>query len=54
MVRSSAFSYLCFAKTGCGSAKPRLEQAPPLVFALAFHYFCIDNYKMNRKHESRR
>ena len=35
-----AFHYICFTKIGCGSAKPRREQAPPLVFALAFHYIC--------------
>ena len=35
-----AFHYIYFTKIGCGSAKPRREQAPPLVFALAFHYIC--------------
>ena len=35
-----AFRYICFTKIGCGSAKPRREQAPPLVFALAFLYLC--------------
>ena len=35
-----AFRYLCFTKTGGGSAKPVRMQAPTLGSVLAFHYIC--------------